>query len=185
MQDKDIVALYWERNEQAIKETEKTYGRYLLKIAYNILSNTEDSKETVNDTYVKAWHSIPPQKPTVLSTYLGKLTRELSIDRIRTRTRQKRGGSQYLLSLEELNEVVSSEDDTADTCELHLLAKSIGDFLLTLSPDTRHIFVGRYYFLDSVRDIAAYCHKSEATVKTTLHRTRTALKAYLQKEGLL
>lgn len=185
MQDKDIVALYWERNEQAVKETEVAYGRYLLKIAYNILSNTEDSKEAVNDTYVKAWHSMPPQKPMVLSTYLGKLTRETSIDRVRSRTRQKRGGSQYLLSLEELGDFAKDDDTVAETAELRAVAETIGAFLQTLPPITRHIFVGRYFFLDSVREIARYCGVSEAKVKTDLHRTRTALKTHLEKEGLL
>lgn len=185
MRDEQIVALYWERSEQALKETEVAYGRYLLKIAYNILADTEDSKETVNDTYVKAWHSMPPQKPTVLSTYLGKLTRELSIDRLRTRTRQKRGGSQYLLSLEELGDMVQDDDTVVETAELHALAEAVGAFLGTLSPASRHIFMGRYYFLDSVREIAKYCEVSEAKVKTDLHRTRAALKTHLEKEGLL
>ncbi len=185
MRDEQIVELYWERNEQAITETDAVYGRYLLKIAYNILSDTEDSKECVNDTYVKAWNSIPPQKPSVLSTYLGKLTRELSVDRFRARTRKKRGGTQYTYALEELGEVTTDGDATADTAELHLLAQSIGSFLQTLPLPTRHIFVGRYFFLDSIRDIAAYCQKSESNVKTTLHRTRAALKAHLEKEELL
>lgn len=185
MQDTDIVKLYWERNERAIHETETAYGNYLLSIAKNILSDIEDSKECVNDTYVKAWHSMPPQKPTVLSAYLGKITRELSIDRIRTRHRQKRGGTQYTLALEELGEVATNGDATANTAELHTLAQSIGAFLQTLPTPARHIFIGRYFFLDSIRHIAAYCHKSEGAVKTTLHRTREALKAHLEKEGLL
>lgn len=185
MRDTDIVKLYWDRDERAIKETDATYGNYLLKIAKNILADTEDGKECVNDTYVKAWHSMPPQKPTVLSAYLGKLTRELSIDRIRTKSRQKRGGSQYTVALDELRDVIADGDTTAGTAEMHLLAESIGAFLQTLPLPTRHIFVGRYFFLDSIRDIAAYCHMGESNVKTTLHRTRKALKAHLEQEGLL
>ncbi len=185
MRDTDIVNLYWERDERAIKETDAVYGNYLLKIAKNILADTEDSKECVNDTYIKAWHCMPPQKPAVLSAFLGKLTRELSIDRLRTKSRQKRGGSQYTYALEELGEVVTGGDATADTAELRLLAQSINAFLQTLPLPTRYMFVGRYFFLDSIRDIAAYCHKSEGAVKTALHRTRAALKAHLEKEGLL
>ncbi len=185
MRDIDIVNLYWERDERAIKETDAAYGNYLLKIAKNIVTDIEDSKECVNDTYVKAWHSMPPQRPAVLSAFLGKLTRELSIDRIRTKSRKKRGGAQYTYALEELGEVAMGGDTTADTVELRALAQSIGAFLQTLPLPARHIFVGRYFFLDSIRDIAAYCHKSEGAVKTTLHRTRGALKEHLEKEGLL
>ncbi len=185
MRDTEIINLYWERNERAIKETETVYGNYLLKIAKNILRDIEDSKECVNDTYVKAWHSIPPQRPAVLSAYLGKLTRELSIDRLRAKSRQKRGGSQYISALEEWENTVTDGDTTASTAELHLLAQSIGGFLQVLPPPARHMFIGRYFFLDSIRDIAAYCHKSESAVKTTLHRTRAALKTHLEKEGLL
>ncbi len=185
MRDADIVKLYWDRDERAIKETASIYGNYLLKIAKNILTDTEDSKECVNDTYVKAWHSMPPQKPTVLSAYLGKLIRELSIDRIRTKSRQKRGGSQYTVALEELCDVVADGDTTVSTAEVHLLAQNIGAFLHTVSPTARRIFIGRYFFLDSTRDIAAYCHISESNVKTTLHRTRKALKEHLEQEGLL
>ena len=185
MQDKDIVNLYWERNERAIYETDAVYGKYLLKIAKNILADTESGKECVNDTYLKAWHSMPPQKPALLSAFLGKITRELSIDRLRTETRQKRGGTAYTYALDELGEIGTDRDETANVAELHVLAQSIGAFLQTLPLPTRHIFIGRYFFLDSIRDIAAYCHKSESAVKTTLHRTRTALKKHLEKEGLL
>ena len=98
MQDEMIVDLYWKRDESAISETERKYGRYLSKIAYNILSDLEDSKETVNDTYLKAWNSMPTHKPSVLSTYLGKITRQLSIDAFRTRNRDKRKHSEYAVS---------------------------------------------------------------------------------------
>ena len=99
MEDRQIVALYWDRNEAAIDHTDKKYGKYLAKIAFNILSDREDTQESVNDTYLAAWNSIPPNKPTVLSTYLGKLTRRISIDRFRKKSSQKRGGGEYALSL--------------------------------------------------------------------------------------
>lgn len=104
MQDEKIVALYWERNETAIHETEQKYGRYLTKIAYNVLADLEDSKESVNDTYLSAWNSMPPHKPEILSTYLAKITRRISIDIYRKKNRKKRQPSEYALSLEELEE---------------------------------------------------------------------------------
>ena len=107
MEDRDIVTLYWQRDEEAIRQTDRQYGRYLSAIAFHILADREDSRETVNDTYLRAWGSMPPHRPQVLATYLGRITRQLSIDRWRTRGRAKRGGSQYALSLEELGDCVS------------------------------------------------------------------------------
>ena len=118
MQDEMIVDLYWKRDESAISETERKYGRYLSKIAYNILSDWEDSKETVNDTYLKAWNSMPTHKPSVLSTYLGKITRQLSIDAFRTRNRDKRKHSEYAVSLSELEDCISSSETTEQSIEL-------------------------------------------------------------------
>lgn len=183
MEDERIVSLYWDRDETAIRETEIKYDRYLTKIAYNILNDTEDSRESVNDTYLAAWNSMPPQKPTVLSTYLGKLTRRISIDRFRYRNRDKRQASQYALSLSELDECVSGGNTTEDAVNLKLLAEAIGNFLRTLPEETRAAFVGRYYYLDSVREVAAYCGMTESKCKSLLHRTRLSLKDYLTKEG--
>ena len=107
MEDRDIVTLYWQRDQEAIRQTDRQYGRYLSSIAFGILADREDSRETVNDTYLRAWDSMPPHRPQVLATYLGRITRQLSIDRWRARGRAKRGGSQYALSLEELGDCVS------------------------------------------------------------------------------
>ena len=107
MEDRDIVTLYWQRDQEAIRQTDRQYGRYLSAIAFGILADREDSRETVNDTYLRAWDSMPPHRPQVLATYLGRITRQLSIDRWRARGRAKRGGSQYALSLEELGDCVS------------------------------------------------------------------------------
>ncbi len=183
MQDDMIVALYWQRDEAAILKTEQKYGHYLSKIAYNILSDIEDSKESVNDTYLKAWNSIPPHKPNILATYLGKITRQLSIDIFRTRNRMKRRTSQYTLSLSELEECVSGSDMTQQHIDLHLLAEAINSYLYTLSTEARNIFVGRYYFMDSIKDVAAYYGMSETKVKSMLFRTRQGLKTYLEQEG--
>ena len=183
MQDEIIVALYWKRNESAISETERKYGRYLSKIAHNILSDWEDSKETVNDTYLKAWNSMPPHKPNVLSTYLGKITRQLSIDAFRTRNREKRKPSEYAVSLSELEDCVSGEETTEQSVDLKLLAEAINTYLYTLPTETRNVFVGRYYFADSIKEVADYYGISEPKVKSMLYRTRQGLKDYLEKEG--
>lgn len=185
MEDDLIVSLYWKRDEQAIEETEKKYGHYLMKIAYNILSDFEDSKESVNDTYLKAWDSIPLHKPSILSTYLGKITREVSIDIFRKRVSIKRQASEFAVSLSELEECVSKGDATMRDVDFHALVETINTFLRTLSPEARNTFVGRYYFMDSIREIASYYGMSEAKVKSMLHRTRNKLKISLEQEGYL
>ena len=156
MQDEMIVDLYWKRDESAISETERKYGRYLSKIAYNILSDWEDSKETVNDTYLKAWNSMPTHKPGVLSAYLGKITRQLSIDAFRTRNRDKRKHSEYAVSLSELEDCISGSETTEQSIELKLLAEAINTYLYTLPAEARNTFVGRYYFADPTREVADY-----------------------------
>ena len=183
MEDQKIVELYWSRDEQAIQETDRKYGRYLNKVAYNILADLRDSEESVNDTYLHAWNSMPPQKPGVLSSYLAKITRCVSIDRFRKKNRDKRRPSEYALSLSELEECLSTPDSPEENVELGELTAAIEDFLRQQEETARSLFVGRYYFLDSVREVAAYCGMSESKCKTLLHRTRLGLKEYLRKEG--
>ena len=183
MNDEQIVSLYWDRDETAIQETEEKYDRYLTKIAYNILNNPEDSRESVNDTYLAAWNSMPPHRPSVLSAYLAKLTRRISIDLFRYRTRDKRLGSEYAISLSELNDCVSGGNTTEEIVNVKLLADAIGIYLRTQSVEARTAFLGRYYFLDSVREVAAYLGISESKCKTLLFRTRKGLREYLEKEG--
>lgn len=185
MRDDEIVTLYWKRDERAIKETKTEYGRYLFKIANNILSDFEDSRESVNDTYLAAWNSMPPQRPSVLSTYLGKLTRRISIDIFRKKNREKRRASEYALSLDELQECISGGNMPEEEVEVKLLAKAINEFLRMQPEEARNLFVGRYYFLDSLKDVARYCGVSESKAKTVLFRTRCNLKAHLEKEGFL
>lgn len=185
MDDAKIVSLYWERDEAAIRETEMKYGNYLHKIAFNILNNTEDSLESVNDTYLAAWNSMPPHRPSVLSAYLAKLARRISIDLFRYRTRDKRMGSEYALSLTELEDCLSEGDTTEETVNGKLLADAIGIYLRLLPETTRRAFLGRYYFLDPVKEVAGYCGMSESKCKSLLYRTRLGLKDYLQKEGYL
>lgn len=183
MEDAQIVTLYWDRDERAIGETDKKYGKYLHTIAYNILADREDSQESVNDTYLAAWDSMPPHKPAVLSTYLGKITRRISIDCFRRKNAQKRG-SEYALSLEELEQCVG-RNTTEESVNLQALADAIGKYLETVSLDARRVFIGRYYYLDPVKDIARYCHITESKAKMLLLRTRQGLWEHLQKEGFV
>ena len=182
MEDSRIVELYWQRSEAAIGQTQKKYGSYLTKIACNILLDREDAEESVNDTYLAAWNSIPPQKPGVLSGYLGKLTRRISIDLLRRKTADKRGGGQYTLCLDELQDCAGGTDPEA-AAQLDQLAAAIGEFLKVQSPETRQVFLCRYYYMDPIKDIARYCGVTESKVKVLLHRTRQALKTHLEKEG--
>lgn len=183
MEDSQIVGLYFSRDEGAIQETQKKYGPYLQKIAYNILQDLQDSQESVNDTYLAAWNSIPPHRPDVLSTYLGKITRRISIDIFRKRNRLKRRDSEYAVSLSELDETISGGATPEETLQAQQLGIAISDFLRQLPEQSRHVFVGRYYYCDSVKDVARYCGISEAKAKTLLYRIRCSLKEYLCKEG--
>ena len=183
MEDEKIVSLYWDRDERAIRETEAKYDRYLTKIAYNILNDMDDSRESVNDTYLAAWDSMPPHRPSVLSAYLAKITRRISIDCFRYRTRNKRMASEYAVSLSELGDCVSGGNTTEEIVNVKLLADSIGIYLRLQSEEARTAFIGRYYFLDPIKEVAAYCGISESKAKSLLHRTRIGLKEYLQKEG--
>lgn len=141
MEDREIVNLYWERNSNAIKETASKYGGYCKAIAKNILGNNEDAEECVNDTYLNTWNSIPPNRPNVLSTYLGKITRNLSFDRFRQRHADKRGGGEIELVLDELGECVSGADSVEQKVEKKELIRAINSFLDTLSQEKCNIFL--------------------------------------------
>lgn len=183
MEDEQIVALFWRRDQEAIVQSQRKYHPYLSKIAYNILHDQEDSQEVVNDTYFKAWQSIPPQRPSKLSIYLGRLTRHGAIDRYRHHTSQKRQGDTYAMCLEELEECCATGQDPQQVLDGKLLAQAISRFLYTLKPQTRAMFLGRYYFLDSRKEVAQYCGVRESKAKSTLFRVRKALRAYLRQEG--
>ena len=183
MKDIAIVSLYWERNEDAIHQTQQKYEAYLSKVAFNIISDFEDSKECVNDTYLAAWNSMPTNRPSVLSTYLGKITRQLSIDVFRKKNSIKRYASEYAVSLDELGDSFSDGNTPEQAYDAKLLDDAINRFLRTLPDDARNTFIGRYYFFDSLKDVAGYCGMSEAKAKSLLYRTRQSLKAHLVKEG--
>lgn len=183
MQDEKIVELYFARDELALKETETKYGGYLYKIAFSVLKDNSDSEESVNDTYLAAWNSIPPNKPSVLSTYLSKIVRRISVDIFRRKNSKKRIASQYALSLSELEEVVRDKGNMEEDMENKALGLAINDFLRTLSKESRVLFVSRYYFCDSLKDAAKNLGITEGKAKTTLFRTRQKLRVYLLKEG--
>lgn len=183
MTDEKIVDLYWKRDESAVAETQQKYEHYLTKIAYNILNDIEDSLESVNDTYLRAWKAMPPHRPAVLSTFLAKITRRVAIDMVRKRNRGKRIPSEYTYSLTELEDCIPCGSGPEHKAETALLAKVINEYLRTLPEETRNLFIGRYFFLDSLKEAAAYCGMSEAKAKTLLYRTRCGLKECLEKEG--
>ena len=185
MEDRQIVALYWQRDEQAIRETDLKYGRFCHTIAYHILANTQDAEESVNDTYIGAWKAMPPHKPDVLSAFLAKLTRRISLNRWRNQTREKRGGGQVMLALEELSECVASGEDVARTVEGKELAAAVRRFLDALPADDRDLFVARYFYLAPIKELSLKFGYSESKVKSLLFRVRARLKSALQEEGLL
>lgn len=185
MEDSGIVELYWTRSESAISETMKKYGKYCFAIAYGILSNTEDANESVNDTYLDAWNCMPPHRPAILSTFLGKITRRISIDRWRGRMAGKRGGGEYALALDELEDCVASSSDVEKEVEEKELIEVLNKFLSRLPEQERDVFICRYFFLLSLSEICNKFGYSPSKVKSMLSRTRKRLHAYLEKEGLL
>lgn len=184
MDDKQIVDLYWARSEDAITKTADKYGKYCHYIAFHILHNEEDSEECVNDTYMKAWDVMPPQRPGRLSVFLGKITRNLSLDRYRQYTAEKRGHGQAELAFDELEECVPASDNVEQVVDDLELAEILDRFLGSLSAETRKIFMRRYWYLCSIREIAADFRLSESKVKMALLRSRNELKALLEKEGI-
>jgi len=183
MDDKRIVELYWSRSETAITETATKYGSYLNSISYNILVNLEDAQECVNDTYHDAWNSMPPHCPSILSTFLGKITRRISIDHWRKLHAEKRGGGELPLALDELEECVSGSGCVEDEIERQELIKLFNDFLNTLPATERRVFLCRYWYMDSVNSIAQQFGFSQSKVASMLHRTRAKLRSVLEKEG--
>ena len=183
MEDERIVALYWERSEEAIRQTQSKYDNYCMGIAGRILSNHEDARECVNDTYLAAWDAIPPQRPAVLSTFLGKLTRRISIDRWRALTADKRGGSAVTVALEELEACIPGGTDPVKEVEAKELARAISGFLRTLPYIQRKVFLMRYFEMADLTRIQEEFLISNSKAKSMLHRTRKKLKTYLQEEG--
>jgi RNA polymerase sigma-70 factor (ECF subfamily) len=182
MEDQQIVDLYFARSESAITETDRKYGRYCHSIAYNILEDHEDAKEIVNDTYLKAWNTIPPNRPDPLKPYVGMISRHLSLDRYEEYHTQKRGG-QVPLVLEELAECIPDNDSREDIGESVALKDALAKFIRSLPDKTQMIFLRRYWYASSVAEIAEEYGMRENSVNVLLHRTRKKLKDHLQKEG--
>lgn len=185
MEYNNIVALYWARSEKAIAETSSKYGKYCYAIACNILSDKEDADESVNDTYMDAWNSMPPHRPSILSTFLGKITRRISIDRCRTRDVAKRGGGTIMLVLDELTDCIPSNNDVMREIEITELAKIIDGFIMKLPTIERHVFICRYWYLDPITSICEQFSFSQSKVKSMLQRTWGKLLSHLEKEDML
>ena len=184
MDDSSIVELYFARSEQAIQETDTKYGGYCYSIAYNILANQEDSEESVNDTYLSAWNSIPPHEPrSYLFAFLARITRHLSLDRCRSRNREKRGGGAVAALTEELLQCLPGGETPEEALDLQTLGERISAFLQAQPAEKRNLFLRRYWYCDSILDIARRYGLSESKVKSSLSRSRKALREQLRKEG--
>lgn len=185
MEDSQILALYWEKDPEAISATADKYGAYCSAIAKNILRHAEDVEECVNDTWLHAWNAIPPQRPKVLRMFLAKITRNLSFDRLNAQKAQKRGEGEIVLVLDELAECLGGGTDTEEEYAAKELGQCIGRFVRALPERDGNIFVRRYFFAEFIADIAKRYGLSESHVTVILSRTRKKLKAHLLKEGYL
>lgn len=184
MDDEQIISLYFQRDQQAIEESRNKYGPYCAAVARRILPCPEDAEECVNDALLNAWGSIPPQRPRVLSAFLGTITRNLALDRLRQETAKKRGGGQVPLVLSELEDAVPDPAAVEDAVDARLLSDSINRFLHTLPEKERKAFVRRYWYVCPVKEVAAQGGMSESAAASLLRRLRKELKQHLEKEGI-
>lgn len=185
MEDSQIIALYWQKNEDAIIESNRQYGAYCFKIANNILYNPEDAEECVNDTWFHVWNAIPPKRPQKLAIFLAKITRNLAFNRFNARIAKKRGSGEIAFVLDELAECLPSDSNVENEYETKELGQHVQWFVRTLSERDANVFVRRYFFTDSVKDIAERYGLTENNIMVILSRTRKKLKKYLMKEGLV
>ena len=183
MQDEQIIRLYFERSEEAIRQTALKYGAYLYTIAKRILHSEEESEEAVNDTWLRAWDTIPPKRPNVLRLYLAKITRNLSFSKFRAQNAEKRGGGELTVALDELGECVGANQDVNANLDMEELTGAIQRLLATLSARDRSIFIRRYFFVQSTAAIAEHYGLKESNVLMILTRARKKLKEYLIREG--
>ena len=183
MEDFKIVDLYWSRSETAISESERKYGKILRSLSFSLLSSHEDAEECVNDTYLDAWNAMPTARPTYLGAFLSKITRRISIDRFRNQHRQKRGGIDSVL--EELDDCIPSDSDVVAEYENRRLTATLDRFLYDQPTQKRVMFLRRYFYSQSIAEIALALKVSESTVKVTLYRMREALRRELEEQDLL
>lgn len=184
MEDNEIIELYWNRNERAISETDKKYRNYCNSIAHNILQNNEDEIECLNDTYFKTWNSIPNARPNIFRIFLGKITRGLAINKYEKNKAQKRYSGLDLV-LEELEECIPSNNNIDSEIEYELLTEYINNYLNSISPKNRKIFIDRYWYMYSINEVAKINSININNTKVILHRTRNELKEYLEKRGVV
>lgn len=184
MDDRAIVDLYWRRDETAIAATQTKYSPYCYRIAANILADSQDAEECVNDTWLRAWNAMPPHRPVHLPGFLGKITRSLAVDTVRSHSARKRGGGTYLMALEELTDCVPAVPGAERAAEDRELAEILDRFLRTLPERDCNVFLRRYWYVESLETIARRYGLRENTVKTCLFRTRNKLRSYLEKEGV-
>lgn len=185
MDDEAIIALYFQRSEEAIAQTDTKYGNYCFSIAHNILTSREDAREAVNDTWLGAWNAIPPHRPNSLSAFLGKITRRISINRYLSARTAKRGGGEMSLALEELSECLPSPMDVEKELEAAELNRMLYAFVRALPETERRVFVLRYWYLESIDNITKRFGFSQSKVKSMLFRTRNKLRKELNKEGVM
>lgn len=185
MNDEEIIALYWQKNADAIRESERRYGADCLVIAQRVLRDRADAEECVNDTWLQAWNAIPPQRPQHLRLFLLRITRNLAINRYHARAAEKRGGGETALVLEELNECIPDGTDVENACEARELQESIRRFVRALPQREGNVFVRRYFFGDTAAEIGRRYGLGENHVHVLLSRTRKKLKAQLVKEGFI
>ncbi|MCI9578649.1 MAG: RNA polymerase sigma factor [Oscillibacter sp.] len=183
MEDGQILDLYWSRDQRAIRETDGKYGKLLHGIAWNLLRSREDSEECVNDTYLRAWEAIPPARPGAFRTWLGRITRNLSLDRWKSRGAEKRGGGAELL-LGELEDCLPAPGGTERAVEDRELAELLNVFLQSLTREGRAMFLRRYWYGESVAEVAEALGCGEGKVKSSLFRSRKALRQFLEREGI-
>lgn len=184
MTDYEIIGLYNERNQEAVAATQDKYGAYCMKIAFNILSDRRDSEECVNDTYLQAWNTIPPQFPKVLRAFLGKITRNLSIDTLRKRKSVKRGAGEIDIIFEELEECIPGEDQIESAITQAEITEAVNEFLSGLSYEQRKLFVKRYWYAETLASSAASLGMSESKAASALFRMRKRLREHFNERGL-
>lgn len=185
MEDSEILKLYSGRSENALAETEKKYGRYCYAIAHRILGDDGETEECVNETYFKAWNSIPPATPKILSVFLGKIVRNTALDLYEKKNRIKRGGGDFALVLDELAECADGSGCVESEIESRELSAAVREFLDGIDTDKRRIFILRYWYVMSVKEIAQRQGMKESNVKVTLHRLREQLRKELKEKDLM
>ena len=183
VRDEEIIELYFARDEKAVDETQKKYGKYLNTIAYNVLASSEDAEECENDTYVAAWYSIPPKRPERLSAYLGGMIRKIALNQLRRRNAEKRGGGEGVVCLHELEECLPDRMNE-ESARSEEITAALNTFLRALDEGERNVFVCRYWYCFSISDIAKRFSMKENTVKSMLKRTRDKLRGFLGKENI-